>query len=112
MTREHDQLPLPEYDHLPVEVLRQRLRTLDREQVQLVLAYEAEHGDRLVITQLIRARLDDLEAGAEPSGGDPGAPVPQVNDGTSPAARSDPSVDAPAMNPPSQGDPTNPAQPR
>ena len=108
----HDDLPLPDYDHLPVPSLAQRVRTLDTAGVQTLLDYENEHGHRLPVTQVLEARLAELARGAEPSGGDPAGLAPEGG-AAAPAPRSTSmSTDAPPQNPPSHGDPTNPAQPR
>jgi hypothetical protein len=108
----HDALPLPDYDHLPVASLAQRVRTLDASGVQALLDYETAHGHRLPVTEVLEARLAQLAAGAEPSGGSPAGPAPEG--GAAPAAprQTDQTTDAPTINPPSHGDPTNPAQPR
>jgi hypothetical protein len=109
---EHDQLPLPDYDHLPLEGLTSRIRTLDAAGLETLLEYERAHGNRLPVVTVMENRLSSLRDGAEPSGGDPAAPA--VDDPV-PAAAGSPVSEAtsgPAMNPPSHGDPTNPAQPR
>jgi len=36
---DHDQLPLPDYDHLPVDGLISRLRSLDARGLETVLEY-------------------------------------------------------------------------
>ena len=66
-----DDLPLPDYDHLPMAGLIQRIRSLDADQLKALDAYEREHGNRLPVTEAFRARLAELAAGAEPSGGSP-----------------------------------------
>lgn len=109
---DRDGLPIPDYDHLPIAVLRQRMHPLGQEQLQDVIDYETAHNDRPLIQQLLRHRMDELQSGAEPSDGPTGGGVPQTPDNAAAAAASDPTVDSPAINPPSQGDPTNPAQPR
>ena len=108
----HDELPLPDYDHLPIASLAQRARTLDADGVQALLAYETEHGDRLPVTEVLRARLAELEQGAEPSGGSPLGVAPESGAGPAVPRQTDQTTDAPTINPPSHGDPTNPAQPR
>src|SRR3954462_14852558 len=70
---EHDQLPLPDYDHLPIGGLASRLRTLDAAGGQTLLDYEKSHGNRLQVVEIMRNRLSSLQAGAQPSGGDPAA---------------------------------------
>jgi hypothetical protein len=109
---EHDQLPLPDYDHLPVEGLISRIRTLDATGLQTLLDYERAHADRLQVVMAMENRLRSLHEGAQPSGGDPaaaGADDPVHAAGGSKVSEA---TTGPAMNPPSQGDPTNPAQPR
>ena len=80
------ELPLPDYDHLPLGSLAHRVRTLDADALGTLLAYERAHGDRLPVTELMRA-----------------PEVPRETNQT---------TVAPTINPPSHGDPTNPAQPR
>jgi hypothetical protein len=108
----HDQLPLPDYDHLPLAGLIQRVRTLDADGLQALRAYEAAHANRLPVTQALDERLAELAGGAEPSGGSPLGEAPEA--GTAPASprQTNQTTDAPTINPPSHGDPTNPAQPR
>ncbi|MEN3300758.1 hypothetical protein [Pseudonocardia sp.] len=71
-------LPLPDYDHLPVGSLQHRIRTLDADGVTALLDYEQAHGRRFNVVQLLTQRLDALRSGdARPSGGDPAAPQPE-----------------------------------
>jgi hypothetical protein len=109
---ERADLPLPDYDHLPVGSLISRIRTLDADGLQTLLTYEQSHADRVQVVQAMTHRLEELQAGAQPSGGDPGAPQPEH--AAPPAGGSEVSeaTSGPPMNPPSHGDPTNPAQPR
>jgi hypothetical protein len=109
---EHDTLPLPDYDHLPLGGLTTRIRTLDATGVQTLLEYEKAHGNRLPVVTVLENRLTSLHEGAQPSGGDPMAAA--VDDPMPAAGGSKVSgaTTGPAMNPPSHGDPTNPAQPR
>ena len=75
---DHAELPIPDYDHLPVGSLTHRIRSLDAGGLATLLDYERAHGDRLPVVQLLSRRLDALESGeAEPSGGDPSAPQPE-----------------------------------
>ena len=114
MTDDRQSLPMPDYDHLSVEALQHRIRSLDESGLRALLGYEREHGDRVHVTQVIQARLDQLASGAEPSGGSASTPndspagAPQDTPGrVSPSA-----APSPPINPPSQGVPTNPAQPK
>ena len=108
----HDQLPLPDYDHLTVGSLQSRIRSLELADVEQVLAYEKAHGDRLPIVQVLESRLERLRNGGTPSGGDPLADTPEAADQAAGGSKVTPQTEGPAMNPPSHGDPTNPAHPR
>jgi len=108
----HDQLPLPDYDHLPLGSLESRIRSLDAEGVGMLLAYERAHGDRLPVTQILERRLEDLRNGAEPTDGSPMASTPEADPAPATGSKVTPATTGPPINPPSHGDPTNPAQPR
>ncbi len=109
---EHDQLPLPDYDHLPVEGLISRIRTLDATGLQTLLDYERAHADRLQVVMAMQNRLEALHQGAQPSGGDPAAPAAEHPAPAAAGSKVSEATTGPAMNAPSHGDPTNPAQPR
>ena len=105
-------LPLKDYDHLPVGSLTSRIRKLDVEDLTTLLDYERAHGNRFQVVTVMESRLTSLKNGAQPSGGDPaagGADAPPAPEGGSKASEA---TSGPPVNPPSQGDPTNPAQPR
>jgi hypothetical protein len=109
---EHDTLPLPDYDHLAVGSLTSRIRTLDLDELTTLLEYERGHANRIQVVTVMENRLASLREGARPSGGDPaavGADAPPSAAGGSPVSEA---TSGPAMNAPSHGDPTNPAQPR
>jgi len=109
---ERTDLPLPDYDHLAVGSLTSRIRTLDHADLSTLLAYEKAHANRLQVVTAMENRLAGLDDGAQPSGGDPtatGADAPPAPAGGSKASEA---TSGPPINPPSQGDPTNPAQPR
>ena len=109
---DHDELPLPDYDHLQGGALASRIRTLDAAGVQTLLDYERSHANRIQVVQLIQNRLGALQSGAQPSGGDPDAPVLDNAGEAASGSKVSEATTGPAMNPPSQGVPTNPAQPR
>src|SRR3978361_147161 len=110
---DHDTLPLPDYDHLPLGGLISRIRTLDADGLQTLLTYERAHGNRAPVVTAMENRLSSLKAGAQPSGGAPAAAFPPERPRPPPGgAKSSEATPGPATNPPSQGDPTNPAQPR
>lgn len=72
----HDDLPLPDYDHLSTGELVHRIRALDAAGVEELLAYERAHGDRLPVVTVLERRVEELRDGARPSSGDPAAPKP------------------------------------
>jgi hypothetical protein len=108
----HDELPLPDYDHLPTGSLASRIRSLSTDQVAALLDYERAHGKRLPAVQVLEARIEQLGAGSPTSDGDPVAPAPESSTGEPGGSKVSPATEGPPMNPPSHGDPTNPAQPR
>jgi hypothetical protein len=112
-TPHHDELPLPDYDHLPTGSLEGRLRSLDADALEQLLVYERAHGDRLPVVQLIERRLEAVRDGAPLSGGDPtAAATPERQHAPQAGGQASPQTQGPPINPPSHGDPTNPAQPR
>ncbi|MER7491026.1 hypothetical protein ABTY20_35160 [Streptomyces sp. NPDC126497] len=103
-------LPLPDYDHLPIGGLESRIRSLSAGEVEELLAYERSHADRVPATQLLAARLEQLNAGAEPTSGDPGALRPEQGAGqagspVSPATSPQPSSPPPHGTPDQRGKP-------
>jgi hypothetical protein len=66
-----DELPLTDYDQLPLNELRHRIRGLDEGQLRGLLEHEEAHGNRIPVLELLHARLRELTHGAEPSAGDP-----------------------------------------
>jgi hypothetical protein len=109
---EHDQLPLPDYDHLPLGGLTSRIRSLDAAGVQTLLDYEKGHGNRLPVVTVLQNRLTSLHEGAQPSGGDPAAAAADDPVHGAGGSKVSEATSGPPVNPPSHGDPTNPAQPR
>ena len=108
----NDDLPIPDYDHLQVGGLTSRIRSLGAEELQTLIGYERSHANRFQVVTIMENRLSSLKSGAQPSGGDPaaaGADAPAPASGGSKVSEA---TSGPAMNPPSHGDPTNPAQPR
>lgn len=58
----HDDLPLPDYDHLTLGSLRSRLRALTPAHLEQVLAYERAHANRLQVVRMFENRLAKLAA--------------------------------------------------
>ena len=65
---EHDQLPLPDYDHMTLGSLRGRMRSLDLPELVQLRDYEKAHADRLPIVTMLDNRIAKLAA-------DPTAPL-------------------------------------
>jgi hypothetical protein len=112
----HDELPLPDYDHMTLGSLRGRMRSLTVEQLVQIRDYEKAHADRLPVVTMLDNRIAKLAtdaSGEQPSGTAPDSPTPEQRTAAAGAGSVvTPATSGPAMNPPSQGVPTNPAQPR
>ncbi|MFF9624646.1 hypothetical protein [Streptomyces griseosporeus] len=106
-----DTLPLPDYDHLPLGGLESRVRSLTVEEVEELLAYERTHADRLPITEVLTARLEQLKAGAEPTSGDPGALRPEQSEGHGGSPVS-PATSPQPFGPPPHGTPDQRGKPK
>ena len=109
---QHDELPIPDYDHLQTGALTSRIRTLDATGLETLLAYERAHANRIQVVTAMQHRLTSVKQGAQPSGGDPAAQGADDPVGTAAGSKVSEATTGPPVNPPSQGDPTNPAQPR
>jgi hypothetical protein len=108
---EHHQLPLRDYDHLPLTALAYRIRPLTREELEDLLRYEREHANRRPVVQVFESRLAELAAGAEPSGAEsqdgPDRPAPPAG-----GSKVNPAQAGPPANPPPHGVPAEPGQPK
>ena len=56
------ELPLPDYDHLPIGSVQSRIRSLDSDGLAVLAAYERNHANRLPVMTLIEARLEMIQA--------------------------------------------------
>jgi hypothetical protein len=68
---QHENLPLPDYDHMSLGDLRHRVRSLTEAELTEVLNHECGHAARVPVLEVLESRLRELEKGAEPSQGDP-----------------------------------------
>jgi hypothetical protein len=108
---DHDDLPLPDFDHMTLGQLRGRLRRLDLVSLVQLRDYEQAHADRLPIVAMLNNRISKVQE----SGTDAGSPQTTSDGASSPTptgSRVTPATAGPPINPPTGGDPTNPAQPR
>jgi hypothetical protein len=91
-TPTHQDLPLPDYDHMTLGSLRGRLRSLTVEELVAIRDYEKAHADRLPVVTLVDNRIAKLTLeSAEPS---PGGPLP-----VTPAAAGEGKISAPKKTP-------------
>jgi hypothetical protein len=107
-----DELPLTKYDDLQLGDLGHRIRSLDVQGLETVLAYERAHAHRAHVVRLLTTRLDEVRRGEPTSDGDPSAPSALAAPPADAGSVVQPATSGPVINPPSHGDPTNPAQPR
>jgi hypothetical protein len=71
--------PIPDYDQLPEGSLVHRIRTLDQGGLDTLIEYERGHAGRPFVLEALTHRREAVASGeAEPSGGDPAAPQPEV----------------------------------
>jgi hypothetical protein len=81
---DHDDLPLPDYDHMTLGTLRGRLRSLDMQQLVQLRDYEKSKADRLPVITLLDNRIAKLANGeSTPTGAADSSPTP-VNADTKP----------------------------
>jgi len=109
---ERGDLPLEDYDHLPVGSLTSRIRSLGSDDLKTLLAYEKAHANRIQVVSAMQHRLAGLADGAQPSGGDPSAAAPEAAPAAAGGSKASEATAGPPVNPPSHGDPSNPSQPK
>ena len=107
----NDDLPIKHFVKDKVGVQTSRMRALGVEEMQSLIGYERAHANRFQVVTIMQNRLSSLKAGARPSGGDPGA-ASDVSGQAAEESKVSGATSGPPVNPPSHGDPTNPAQPR
>ncbi|MEV0085456.1 hypothetical protein [Saccharopolyspora sp. NPDC050642] len=105
------ELPLIDYDNVPVGSLQHRIRSLDGEQIQQLLDYERVHNNRVQVMEALENRLQELREGATPSGGAQEAQPVEAEDtpGGSPV---EPSGSPEPMHPPRHGIGRLPGKPK
>lgn len=106
-----DTPPLPDYDELSVGELEHRVRSLSHSELTDLITYEREHAARTPVIELLTARRQQLEAGAEPSpGGSP--PPPAHGEGAAGRSPVSPAGAGEPVHPPPHGTPDQPGSPK
>ncbi|TCP42650.1 hypothetical protein EV191_12350 [Tamaricihabitans halophyticus] len=67
---EQPELPLRNYDELPITSLRHQIRSLDDAELRVLVAHERAHAARAPVLELLESRLARLREGAHPAQGD------------------------------------------
>ena len=95
----HDELPLPDYDHLTLGSLRGRMRSLDLPQLIQIRDYEKAHANRLPIVTMLDNRIAKLATDpTTPLSG--GGQAPEERSGTAGGSKVSPqTADPGASNP-------------
>jgi hypothetical protein len=106
-----DELPLPDYEHLPLETLKHRIRMLDADGVHKLLDYERAHGNRLPVVEVMESWLEELREGAQPSDGHPFELKPEAPPPPAGGPKVSEATAGPPVRPPMRGRPTAPARP-
>jgi hypothetical protein len=83
----HDELPLPDFDHLTLGAVRGRMRSLDIPQLVQLRDYEKAKANRLPIVTMLDNRIAKLASDptAPLSGGDVSGPSAKASSPKSPA---------------------------
>lgn len=83
---DHDELPLPDYDHLTLGALRGRMRSLDLPQLVQLRQYEQTKANRLPVVTMLDNRIAKLASDptAPLSGGDVSGPSTKAASHASP----------------------------
>ncbi|MQS06943.1 hypothetical protein [Streptomyces alkaliphilus] len=103
-------LPIPEYDQLTPGELEHRIRSLEPEGVDRLLAHEREHADRPQVVNLLTERLAQMEEGSPPTPG--GDPRPGHADGGRGGSPVHPQTSPQPFHSPPHGTPQQPARPK
>jgi hypothetical protein len=109
-TLDRDDLPLPDFDHIPLGTLPSRLHPLDERGITQLLGWERAHGNRLPVIQVLESRIQQLRDGAEPSGSIPDS-MPEVTSSQTGSPVS-PSTSPDVIPEPAKSSPILPSQPQ
>jgi hypothetical protein len=64
----HDELPLPDFDHLTIGSLRNKIRPLSVTELVQLREWERAHADRLPVITALENRIAKLQADSADSG--------------------------------------------
>lgn len=56
-------LPVPDYDHVPVEALPERVSGLEAADMEQLISYEKANGNRPPVLLILEKRFNDLQGG-------------------------------------------------
>ena len=109
---DHDELPLPDYDHMTLGSLRGRMRALSLQQLVQTRTYEKVHANRLPVVTMLDNRIAKLAtgAGASTSGPVTTEPAPDVRTATPSAASVSPATTDAGQLAPVRGNATTPGR--
>lgn len=110
-SRASNDLPLPDYDDLPLGSVESRIRSLDEEGLSALVDYERAHANRAPVLTIMEARRQQLREGATPSEGSQDV-RPEVAPPPGAGTGSDPTSTGPATSPPPHGNPAQPGKPK
>ncbi|KAA5830529.1 hypothetical protein F1721_21910 [Saccharopolyspora hirsuta] len=105
------ELPIIDYDSIPVGSLQHRIRSLDADEIQQLLDHERAHNDRVQVCEILENRLAELKSGAQPSGGAQDTAPVEAED-TPAGSPVDPSGSPEPMHPPRHGMAGQPGKPK
>ncbi|MEV0224080.1 hypothetical protein [Streptomyces sp. NPDC050704] len=110
-TDESTDLPVADFDGLPLGEIEHRIRALDESELRDLLEHERGHAHRTPVLEILTARLHQLSTGAEPTGSGSAAspPRPAPPSGGSPVS---PETSPEPMNPPPHGTPDQFGKPK
>ncbi|MER7082701.1 hypothetical protein SAMN02982929_01782 [Saccharopolyspora kobensis] len=105
------ELPIIDYDNIPVGSLQHRIRSLPADEIKLLLDHERTHNNRAQVCEILQNRLNELRAGARPSGGSQDDEPLEAED-TAGGSPVDPSGSPEPMHPPRHGMAGQPGKPK
>ncbi|MFH8573970.1 hypothetical protein [Streptomyces sp. NPDC017993] len=110
--QDDDRLPLADFDQLSLGALESRIRSLSSGQLEKLLHHESGHANRVPVVEVLRARIDQLAAGAEPSPGSERGNSDRPPNGSTRGGSPVSPATATDVNPPPHGTPEQSGKPK